>query len=53
VVTLMEGIELTRELNSAVRSKPSPSFNAESKYRNNVQPLVNPRPSDVDESCVQ
>ncbi|KAL8307610.1 hypothetical protein RB598_003884 [Gaeumannomyces tritici] len=34
------------------RAKPSPSFNAETKARDHVQPLVSPRESDMDESFI-
>ncbi|KAK4097384.1 acetolactate synthase [Parathielavia hyrcaniae] len=34
------------------RPKPSPSFNAAPKDRSHVQPLVNPRKSDMDESFI-
>jgi hypothetical protein len=38
-------------LPSEVRPKPSPSFNAsDAKTRQHVQPLVNPRQSEMDES---
>ncbi|KAK0621617.1 thiamine diphosphate-binding protein [Bombardia bombarda] len=35
-----------------VRPKPSPAFNAEPKDRSHVQPLVNARKSDMDESFI-
>jgi hypothetical protein len=34
------------------RDVPSPAFNVESKERNVVQPLVNPRANEMDESYV-
>ncbi|KAJ9149094.1 Acetolactate synthase [Pleurostoma richardsiae] len=35
-----------------VRARPSPAFNAESKSRKHVQPLVNPRSPEMDESFI-
>ncbi|KEZ46816.1 Acetolactate synthase [Scedosporium apiospermum] len=37
---------------SRARPTPSPSFNIESKDRSHVQPLVNPRPTEMDESFI-
>ncbi|EAQ88397.1 conserved hypothetical protein [Chaetomium globosum CBS 148.51] len=40
----------TKPTATEARPKPSPSFNAATKDRSHVQPLVNPKKSDVDES---
>jgi acetolactate synthase-1/2/3 large subunit len=42
----------TKPTATETRPKPSQSFNAATKDRNNVQPLVNPRKSDMDESFI-
>ncbi|KAK4149272.1 thiamine diphosphate-binding protein [Chaetomidium leptoderma] len=42
----------TKPTTIEARPKPSPSFNAETKDRSHVQPLVNPRKSDMDESFI-
>ncbi|KAK4249197.1 thiamine diphosphate-binding protein [Corynascus novoguineensis] len=42
----------TNPTTSEARPKASPSFNAASKDRSHVQPLVNPRKSDMDESFI-
>jgi acetolactate synthase-1/2/3 large subunit len=42
----------TKPTATEARPKPSPSFNAATKDRSHVQPLVNPKKSDVDESFI-
>lgn len=42
----------TKPTATEARPKPSPSFNAATSDRGHVQPLVNPRKSDMDESFI-
>ncbi|KAL2169196.1 hypothetical protein VTG60DRAFT_6360 [Thermothelomyces hinnuleus] len=42
----------TKPTTSEARPKPSPSFNTAAKDRSHVQPLVNPRKNDMDESFI-
>ncbi|KAL2189341.1 acetolactate synthase [Thermothelomyces heterothallicus CBS 203.75] len=42
----------TKPTTSEARPRPSPSFNTAAKDRSHVQPLVNPRKNDMDESFI-